>query len=162
MSIAGIGGQPGQMIERAQRAADSIGQQAQEFENVMAQVQQQGGDPGKLVQQAADAQLTPGAKAGEIRVEGIRAPAEADGLYAKTMEAARGPDGPAKLLADIEQGYGRLNELIGEIQGGKTYSPQQLLGMQGEMHSITLQLETATKVMTELVSGVKQLMQQQV
>jgi hypothetical protein len=156
--IGGLAAQPGQMLERAQRAAESLGQQAQEFESVMAAAAGQGKDAGELLAQAAQR----GAEGGPPKIEGVRGPTESDGLYARAVEVAKGPEGPAKLLSEMEHGYQRLNELIGEVQGGKTYSPQQLLGMQGEMHQITLQLETASKVLSELVSGVKQLMQQQV
>lgn len=163
MAIGGIGGQPAQMLERAQKAAEEVGQNAQEFEAVLAQVQQQGQDPGAMVRSAADqrAGAVAGLQGDGIKVEGVRSSAESERLYAQAIDTARGPEGPSKLLADMEKGHARLNQILGEIENGKTYTPQQLLGMQGEMHAITMQLEISSKVVTELVSGVKQLMQQQ-
>ena len=65
-------------------------------------------------------------------------------------------------MGEIEQAHRRLNEIIREVQGGRTFTPQELLGLQAEMHQITLQLEATTKVVSQVVSGVKQLLQQQI
>jgi type III secretion system YscI/HrpB-like protein len=82
-------------------------------------------------------------------------------LVAEKTEQAQRPGGIEKLGADIEMGNKRMSELIDQLKGGETFTPQELLGMQAEMHEITLQIEVTTKVVAEAVSGVKNLVQQQ-
>jgi len=82
-------------------------------------------------------------------------------LTADKTKIAKEPGGIEKLSADIEASTARLREIVDDLQGGRNYSPQELLGIQAEMHEITLQIEVTTKVVAETVSGVKQLMQQQ-
>lgn len=68
---------------------------------------------------------------------------------------------PGWFLDKADASYGRLNELIGQLDGKSTFSPQELLRVQLEVSKITLQLETTTKAVSEAVSDVKQLFQQQ-
>lgn len=82
-------------------------------------------------------------------------------LAADKKEIAKEPGGIERLSADIEQNTVRLRELVNDLQGGRTFTPQELLGIQAEMNDITLQIEVTTKVVAEAVSGVKNLMQQQ-
>ena len=91
-------------------------------------------------------------KGGEVRTEK---------LAAEKKQVAKEPGGIERLSADIEQGTVRLRELVNDLQGGRTFTPQELLGIQAEMNDITLQIEVTTKVVAEAVSGVKNLMQQQ-
>jgi len=74
---------------------------------------------------------------------------------------AQEPDGIQKLGAEIERSTVRMNELLTDLRSGRTFTPQELLGVQAEMHDITLQIEVTTKVISETASGVRQLMQQQ-
>ena len=82
-------------------------------------------------------------------------------LTADKTRVAKEPGGIEKLSADIEQNTVRMREIVDELQGGRTFTPQELLGIQAEMNDITLQIEVTTKVVAEAVSGVKNLMQQQ-
>lgn len=82
------------------------------------------------------------------------------------VPAPRTADGPAKaspawFLETADASYGRLEQLIGRLDGKSTFSPQELLRLQLEVSKITLQLETTTKAVSEAVSDVKQLFQQQ-
>lgn len=84
-----------------------------------------------------------------------------DKLAADKKQIAKEPGGIERLSADIEQSTVRLREIVNDLQGGRTFTPQELLGIQAEMNDITLQIEVTTKVVAEAVSGVKNLMQQQ-
>lgn len=74
---------------------------------------------------------------------------------------AQEPGGIQKLGAEMQRGTTRMNEIIEQLKGGQTFSPQELLGMQSEMHDITMQIEVTTRVVGETVSAVQKLMQQQ-
>jgi type III secretion system YscI/HrpB-like protein len=87
--------------------------------------------------------------------------ARAEALRADKLEVARSPGGVEKLGAQLEGAAGRLREILGQLQSGESFTPQQLLAMQAEMNDITLQIEVTTKVVAETVSGVRHLMQQQ-
>jgi hypothetical protein len=76
-------------------------------------------------------------------------------------KVAESPGGIEQLGREIESNSVRLRELIDELQSGKTFTTQELIGVQAEMHEITLQIEVTTKVVSETVSGVRQLAQQQ-
>ena len=87
--------------------------------------------------------------------------ARAEALRADKLKVARSPDGVSVLGAQLEGAATRLREIVGQLQSGESFNPQQLLAMQAEMNDITLQIEVTTKVVAETVSGVRQLMQQQ-
>lgn len=150
MRIEGMGIQSTELLQKAQKLTQQVPGQVQEFEQVLQSLQNQGKDPQQLVQKAAE--QTP-------RTE---APGEAQSLYEQKLEEAQKPGGIEKLLGEIDSGQKRLNEIIKEIKSGRTFTPQELIGLQSEMHQLTLQLETTTKVVSQVVQGVKQLMQQQV
>jgi len=88
-------------------------------------------------------------------------PARADALAVEKTREAQAPGGIERLGREIETNSVRLRELIDELQSGQSFTSQELLGMQAEMHEITLQIEVTTKVVAETVSSVKQLAQQQ-
>jgi hypothetical protein len=82
-------------------------------------------------------------------------------LTEEKTRVADAPGGIERLGQEIESNSVRLRELISELQSGRTFTTQELIGMQAEMHEITLQIEVTTKVVAETVSGVKHLAQQQ-
>jgi hypothetical protein len=88
-------------------------------------------------------------------------PAKAEALRQDKLKIAREPGGIERLGLEMERGTVRLQEIMDELQSGRTFSPQELLAVQAEMHEITLSIEVTTKVVAETVSGVKHLMQQQ-
>ncbi|HVS02004.1 MAG TPA: hypothetical protein VMT16_04475 [Thermoanaerobaculia bacterium] len=147
MTTGAVGLQPAQVVSQAQKLVDQTPKQLQEFEQVLAQLQQQG--QGGMVQQAAQ----------QPQVVG---PEKMEGLYAQKMDEAKAPGGVEKLLGEVEAGYKELNALLQQIDGGRTFSPQELLGLQAQIHQVSLQVDTTTKVVGEVVSSVKQLMQQQI
>jgi len=87
--------------------------------------------------------------------------ARAEALRADKLQVAQSPGGVEKLGAQLEGATTRLREIVGQLQSGESFTPQQLLAMQAEMNDITLQIEVTTKVVAETVSGVRHLMQQQ-
>jgi hypothetical protein len=82
-------------------------------------------------------------------------------LTAEKTKEAQAPGGIERLGREIETNSVRLREIIDELQSGRTFTTQELIGMQAEMHEITLQIEVTTKAVAETVSSVKQLSQQQ-
>jgi len=62
----------------------------------------------------------------------------------------------------IKDGQSRLNSLIKESTSGKTYSPQEMLGLQAEISAITTDIQLCSKVVEQGVAGVKQMLQMQV
>lgn len=62
----------------------------------------------------------------------------------------------------IKDGQNRLNNLIKESTSGKTYSPQEMIGLQAEISSITTDIQLCSKVVEQGVAGVKQMLQMQV
>jgi hypothetical protein len=91
----------------------------------------------------------------------VDASARADALRADQLKVAKSEGGVEQLSLNLEHSTTRLREIVGQLQSGETFSPQQLLGMQAEMNDITLQIEVTTKVVAETVAGVRHLMQQQ-
>jgi hypothetical protein len=91
----------------------------------------------------------------------VKTPERAAEIRADKLKIAEAPDGVQKLGAELEKSTARLREIVGQLQGGQTFTPQELLGMQAEMNDISLQIEVTTKVVAETVSGVRQLLQQQ-
>lgn len=62
----------------------------------------------------------------------------------------------------LKAGQGRLKSLIKEATSGKTFSPQELIGLQAEIGQITTEIQFGTKVVEQGVGSVKQMMQMQV
>ena len=158
MIPGGVGIQPGQVVSQAQKVLEQAPGQLQEFEQVLAGLEKN--DQAGLAQEAARAQ-------GASQTEGpgpakVVGPEQAEGLYARKLEEAQEPGGVRKLLGEVEAGAHRLEDLIGQLQGGRTFNAQELLGLQAEIQQVSLQVETTTKVVSDIVSGVKQLMQQQI
>lgn len=81
-------------------------------------------------------------------------------LAAQKKGEAQVPGGIDKLTNDLQAGHRRMHELVEELKT-KTYSPQELLGIQAEMHDLQVQIEVTTKVVAEATSSVRNLMQQQ-
>jgi type III secretion system YscI/HrpB-like protein len=91
----------------------------------------------------------------------VDASARAEALRADQLKVAKTEGGVEQLSLNLERSTSRLREIVGQLQSGETFSPQELLGMQAEMNDITLQIEVTTKVVAETVAGVRHLMQQQ-
>lgn len=158
MIPGGVGIQPGQVVSQAQKVLEQAPGQLQEFEQVLAGLEKS--DQAGLAQEAARVQGAAQAEGpGPAKVVG---PEQAEGLYARKLEEAQEPGGVRKLLGEVEAGAHRLEDLIGQLQGGRTFNAQELLGLQAEIQQVSLQVETTTKVVSDIVSGVKQLMQQQI
>ena len=119
--------------------------EASAFEEVMASVKSAQGLPELSIEEV-------GRTSGASRREK---------LTSEKAECARQPGGIERLGLEIERGNLRLQELLGQLQGGRTYSPQELLGLQAEISDITLQVEVTTRVVAEATSSLRSLMQQQ-
>jgi hypothetical protein len=122
------------------------GAKGESFDTVMSQVEAKGQvAPSHAPAPGTTAQQDP--RVAEIAQEKAR--------------VAEAPGGVERLGREIETNSVRLRELIDELQSGRTFTTQELIGMQAEMHEITLQIEVTTRTVAETVSGVRQLAQQQ-
>ncbi|MEW6365668.1 MAG: type III secretion system inner rod subunit SctI [Acidobacteriota bacterium] len=143
----------GPILEQARRVADEAPENMKQFQQVMDQLEQTkgSGQPINIEVQVP-----------EIKRQGIGDQVNARNMIDEKVKMAQTPEGLKKLGGELEQGYGRLNDIVKELQSGRSFSSQEILGMQAEMHNLTLQIDITTKVVSEAVSGIKQLMQQQV
>ena len=151
MSVGAVSGAGGSLLEQAQRIVADGPEQVRAFEATLDEAGRAGeATPGGL---AVDVPGTPDAAVGV---------SSTDARPQQTLERVDQPGGTEKMLRDVERGHQRLSELVGELGSGRTFSPQELLGLQSEMHHIMRQLETTGKMLGEVVSGAKTLLQQQV
>ena len=150
MSIANI--QPGaQVVSQAQKLVEQTPGQLQDFEQVLNQLEQ-GNNPGAAQQAAQQAPQT-------AKIEG---PERAQELYLQKLDEAKEPGGVRRLLSEVEVGTQKLDSLLGELNKGKTFTTQELIGLQAEIQQVSLQVEATTRVVSEVVSSVKNLLQQQI
>jgi len=134
-------------IKPAASEAAEVAKGGQSFDQVLNQV-----DGSRIKVHDPEVGVPSLQKADDLRVQK---------LSAEKTQIAKEPGGIERLSADMEQNTVRMREIVDELQGGRTFTPQELLGIQAEMNDITLQIEVTTKVVAEAVSGVKNLMQQQ-
>jgi len=144
------------VLEHAQKVVEEVPQQLQQFEQVLSQLEQQGAGSSlsNVSPQGPVSSVSP--------TETVPPDAKVQQIYDEKKKVAESPEGIRQLMAEIEQGYHRLNDLIGQLQSGRTFTPQELIGIQAQIHDLTVQVEVTTKVISEAVSGLKQLLQQQV
>jgi hypothetical protein len=62
----------------------------------------------------------------------------------------------------LKMGQSRLKDLIADCTSGRTFSPQEMIGLQAEISTITTEVQLASKIVEQGVSGIKQTMQMQV
>jgi hypothetical protein len=62
----------------------------------------------------------------------------------------------------LKAGQSRLNDLIKSATSGKTFSPQELLGLQAEVSQISTEIQLCSKVVEQGVSSLKSVFQMQV
>jgi hypothetical protein len=62
----------------------------------------------------------------------------------------------------LKAGQSRLNTLISQSTSGRTYSPQEMIGLQAEISTITSEISLCSKIVEQGVNGVKQTLQMQV
>lgn len=121
--------------------------QEQEFEQVLQSLQESK-QQDEVVRIAADRQ--------------IESVGESTGLYAQKVEQVREVEGVRRILDEIQVGHTRMRGLIDELRSGKTYNSQELLAIQSEVYDLSINLQVSTKVLSEVVTNVKQLLTQQV
>jgi len=150
-----IGSAVGPVLEQAQKLVQEGPAKLKEFEQLLSDLQQhqQTGKVGGGQLPQAQSLTTDKINAADSRVREITA---------DKLKIAQTPEGVRQLGAELESGYKRLNELVKNLECGRAFTPQELLKVQGEMHEISMHIEVTTKVVSEVVSGLKQLMQQQI
>lgn len=70
--------------------------------------------------------------------------------------------GLEKAVNHLKSGQTKLNDLIKECMSGKTFSPQEMLGLQAQISDITTEIQMYTKIVEQGCSAVKSTMQMQV
>ncbi len=99
-------------------------------------------------------------------------PEPVEGKFAQRMhelalaQAASAP-GPAeatigRFLKELEVGQANLDRLTSAATGGKEFSNAELLALQASMYQYTISIELLSKVITQAVEGLKQLLKTQV
>ncbi len=157
MSLGAVSLGNQEVLQQAQRAVDSTPKQLQDFSEVLNQLDSAGQDgagsaAGNTIQNDLPA----------LDINQVELPDDLDGIYSDKLEQVAQPGGAERLLAEAQDKYSRLDQMIAELGSGRSYSPEELVGMQTEVHRITFELEATTKVMGQVVSGIKNLMQQQI
>ena len=66
------------------------------------------------------------------------------------------------LLESTLQRQGQLNQILAQAQGGRLFSPQELLVLQARVGAATFELELASKALEQASAGVRQTLQTQV
>lgn len=72
------------------------------------------------------------------------------------------PDMMTGALKELMGSQNKLNDLVKLTMSGRSFQPQELLGVQTAVFMFSHQLELASKVVQQATSGLKQLMQLQV
>ncbi len=82
----------------------------------------------------------------------------------KTGEIPKGTDMPSlqQVVDRLKAGQSRLNSLISQSTSGRSYSPQEMIGLQAEISTITSEISLCSKIVEQGVNGVKQTLQMQV
>jgi hypothetical protein len=62
----------------------------------------------------------------------------------------------------LKAGQSRLQHLIKDSMSGRTFSPQEMIGLQSEVSTITTEIQLCSKIVEQGVAGVKQTLQMQV
>ena len=62
----------------------------------------------------------------------------------------------------LKAGQSRLQSLIKDSMSGRTFSPQEMIGLQSEVSTITTEIQLCSKIVEQGVAGVKQTLQMQV
>lgn len=90
------------------------------------------------------------AQPGKCRAETVK-PAEPS----KQVTAAR-------VLDQVNQAQGRMEQILKMAESGKSFSPAELLSLQTHMYRASQELDLAGKVVEKATGGVKQVLQTQV
>src|SRR2546425_310662 len=67
-----------------------------------------------------------------------------------------------KILGSVADGQREMDRIIRLAQGGRTFSPAQLIGLQARVYRLSQELDLASKLVEKATSGVKQAMSTQV
>ena len=97
-----------------------------------------------------EAKSVPQARAGKCRVEGPKA------AQSTTQVSA------TKVLDQVNQAQGRMEQILKLAESGKSFSPAELLSLQTHVYRASQELDLAGKVVEKATGGVKQVLQTQV
>lgn len=119
-------------------------------------------------QAAAVESSAPQAVAGAGAVEdplAIPAPGSVETVQPSTapegVEAVE-PNQAVEVLERVGENFARLDELISEIRSRQSFTVEEALGLQAEIHKLTFELNAATAAINAAVANVRTLFQTQV
>jgi exonuclease VII small subunit len=154
--ISGAGKPGAEMFKEATKQLQNASEQVSKFEDLRAKMEMQDLAGPKNSTQAPQIQKS----------EQVQDPSRIDQVRdtQKVGEIPKVTDMPSleKVVNQLKSGQTRLNDLIKECMSGRTYSPQELLGLQVEISAITTEIQMYSKIVEQGVSSIKSTMQMQV
>lgn len=94
---------------------------------------------------------------------GIGGPEQTQNVWRpQQVQSVGGSEQVASAIKDLNSGQARLDDIIGELRSGKTFTQQELLGLQAEVAMLSEQIQMSTKLVDSAMQSLKQVMQQQV
>ncbi|MBI2571518.1 MAG: hypothetical protein HYV63_31295 [Candidatus Schekmanbacteria bacterium] len=162
VDISALGGPAAAGVDIAKQASEqSVKDQFSKFDEMM--LHRQGESPEvDQIQQAQPQQQNEAVAAPERidqPVEEVQKTSEAQ--MQRISDTAK-KDPIAQVLQDLSSGHRKLDRLVELASSNTQLSPTQMIAVQAGVNKITEELEMASKVVENAVSGFKQTMQQQI
>lgn len=145
-----------EFFKEATKQLQNANEQVSKFEQLRTQLENQhmnvsktGGDNFQIQQPGANQE------AGQVNPASV---AQKAGEIPKVTDMK----GLEQVVNRIKAGQTRLNELITQSTSGKSFSPQELIGLQAEVSQITAEISLCSKMVEQGVSSLKSVFQMQV
>ncbi|MCI0615874.1 hypothetical protein L0244_23055 [bacterium] len=158
--ISGAGKAGTEIFKEASKQLQNASEQVSKFEELRTKLEAQDiSGPNKAGQNNLQIEQTDKAK--EAQATQQLNPVE---QAQKTGEIPKVTDMSSlqQVVNRLKDGQNRLNSLIKDCTSGKSFSPQEMLGVQAEISAITTDIQLCSKVVEQGVAGVKQMLQMQV
>ncbi|HSP06148.1 MAG TPA: hypothetical protein VLR94_03175 [Acidobacteriota bacterium] len=166
ISIGGAAGRPGaEMFKEATKSLQNASEQVSKFEDLRSKMESQdmskvkGMDPNQAFQ--IQHQESP------QNVQNVQNTQKVDQVNQSQKVGQEIPKvtdmkSLQQVVDRLKAGQSRLKDLIDNATSGKTFSPQELIGLQAEVSQITTEMQLCSKVVEQGVGSLKQTMQMQV
>ncbi|MCI0443305.1 hypothetical protein L0152_08820 [bacterium] len=158
--ISGAGKAGTEIFKEASKQLQNASEQVSKFEELRTKLEAQDiSGPNKAGQNNLQIEQTDKAK--EAQATQQLNPVE---QAQKTGEIPKVTDMSSlqQVVNRLKDGQNRLSSLIKDCTSGKSFSPQEMLGVQAEISAITTDIQLCSKVVEQGVAGVKQMLQMQV
>ena len=166
ISIGGAAGRPGaDMFKEATKSLQNASEQVSKFEELRSKMESQ--DMSNIKNMNPNQAFQIQHQESPTNVQNVQNSQKVDQV---NQSQKIGQDIPKvtdmkslqQVVDRLKAGQSRLKELIDNATSGKTFSPQELLGLQAEVSQISNEMQLCSKVVEQGVSSVKQTMQMQV